>query len=263
MGEDEFLSYHTWLIDPTYNNDMAGRPHMYDMNRHIKRKLNTGRQMSRTEINWIPLDVRGELYFTYSLDPLRVLKCDPRTGYCQFVFEQKGSDQHPFSYDIDHLRGGTPWQLYRYPYYISVGHSVTVEHSPDKKSHYNTHILVLCVQPWRLVYVSRRMFFNSDFMNSVPIVRNHTISQPFFYPSGIIMWSDDVVDVSGHLNDFSGHVIRIEGIEKLVDEVTRRDEPNVSSGNSSGPAVRTIQQYLMQDMKASWPEHYFSGDIKV
>lgn len=157
---------------------MAGRPHIYDMNRHIKRKLKTNRDMPRTEINWIPLDVNGELYFTYSIDPLRVLKCDPNTGECKFVFEQKDSEKHPFVYSRDHLRGGTPWVLYKYPYYISMGHNVVVQ-TNSHYSYYNANLLVLCVNPWRLVYVSRRLQFNHDWMTSTPIVRNHTILQPF------------------------------------------------------------------------------------
>lgn len=260
VGEDNFLIFHTWLIDRHFNNDMAGRPHIYDLNKHVKKELVLDRPMQRAEINWIPLDLNGELYFTYSLDPLRVAKCDTKSGQCRFVFEQKGADRQPFVYSSDHLRGGTPWVLYKYPYYISVAHSVLVTKKPlDSFSAYNANIVVLCVDPWRVVYVSRNIKLHPDWLNSSPLIRKHTITSPFFYPSGIIMWSDDVIDISGHLSDADGHIVRMRGLKKLIKGVIDRDRRN---RNGTVAVVRTSQQYLIESMKqdvaADW---VFFGDI--
>lgn len=217
--------------------------------------------MSRAEINWIPLSLNGELYITYSIDPLRVLNCDTNSGDCKFVYEQPDASKHPFKYAVDHLRGGTPWILYQYPYYISLGHSVVIGHSPGSKDHsiYNAHFMVLCVEPWRIVYVSRHLEFSSEWMTSVPVVRNYTISTPFFYPSGIIKWSDDVLDVSGHLNDYNGHVLRIKGVKNLMDDVIQHDAKH--GANLTGANVRTVQQYIIEELKDSRPDFSFNGDM--
>lgn len=239
---------------------MTGRLHLYDTDRHIKKKLTLNNTvLLRTEINWIPIDVNGELYFTYSLDPLRVMKCDRVTANCQFIYEQEGARQNPFVYSSDHLRGGTPWLLYKYPYYISIGHNVIVTQAPNEDySVYNCNILVMSVKPWRVVYSSRNILFHSKWVTSRPIIRNHTILTSFFYPSGAIMRSDDILDVSGHLNDAAGYILRVRGIKELMDKIIHRDQTNVGQ---TIPKVRTIQQYIMEAAK-SWFVHWkFRGDI--
>lgn len=247
-------------MDPSYNHRISGRLHLYDIDRHVKKKLTLkNTKLLRTEINWIPLDVGGKLYYTYSLDPLRVMKCNQLTAVCQFVYEQDGAAQHPFVYSSDHLRGGTPWVLYQYPYYISVGHNVVVTKSPYLDySVYNSNIMVLSVAPWRLVYVSGNIEYDNDWLNSTRVIRNQTIIDSFFYPSGILLRNDDVIDVSGHLNDAAGYILRLRGIKKLLDEVMSRDNVNT---DQSIPQVRTVQQYVMESVKSKYKRWKFAGDI--
>jgi len=64
------------------------------------------------------------IHFVHNLDPLRVLRCSLE-GQCVFVQrdEQRASNQtsgSPFIFKetFSHLRGGTPFELYRWPYYI-------------------------------------------------------------------------------------------------------------------------------------------------
>ena len=259
IGNTTYLSFHTWLVDPTYNHQITGRLHLYDMDRNVKRKLTLNTKLHRTEINWIPLEVKRELYFTYSLDPLRVMKCDQKTAACRFVYEQEGSHTNPFVYSSDHLRGGTPWIEYKYPYYISVGHNVIVTNKPVYDySLYNSNILVMSVDPWRLVYASRNLLYNETWVTSKPIIRNQTIRTAFFYPSGIIKHSDDLLDVSGHLNDAAGYILRFRGIKQLMDEVMTRDKQNA---HNTIPKVRTIQQYILESVKSWFPKLKFRGDI--
>jgi len=237
---------------------MTGRLHLFDMDRHVKRKLKLDGNLLRTEINWIPLDLNGQLYYTYSLDPLKVMKCDTATAACEFVYQQAESSRHPFIYSSDHLRGGTPWILYKYPYYISVGHNVVVTKYPhDNYSVYNSNIIVMSVEPWRVVYVSRNIDYDSVWMNSSQIIRNQTILKPFFYPCGILLRDADTLDVSGHLNDAAGYILRFRGIKDLMTQIINRDE----SGNSTTPQVRTIQQYVLDNIKQSHRTWQFFGDI--
>lgn len=230
---------------------------MFDMNRNIKRRLKLNTKLHRTEINWIPIDVNGELYYTYSLDPLRVMKCDKTTGDCRFIYEQAGTQEHPFTYSSDHLRGGTPWVLYKYPYYIGVAHNVIVTISPqDNFSVYNANLVVLCVDPWKIVYVSGNLDFNGKWLLSAPVIRSQTILLPFFYPSGLILRNPDVIDVSGHLNDANGHIVRMSGIKSIMDQVIAKDK---LSDKKVSP-VRAAQQYVLESLKSKYKTWRFRGD---
>jgi len=256
VGNSTLLVFHVWSVDKFSNDNIVGRVHIFDMDKHAKHRLAPSMTLARAEINWIPLDVKGEAYFTYSLDPLRVMKCDKESGDCQFIYEQPGTKDSPFVYTSDHLRGGTPWALYKYPYYISIAHNVLVSKNPRiNYSMYNANIVVLCVDPWSVVYVSRNLEFDPDWLRSKAIIRNHTISEPFFYPTGLIMWDEDTLDVSGHLNDASGHILRMRGFKQLMQEVMSQ-----AHSPSSAP-VRTVQQYVVEATKRAWPGTTFFGDI--
>jgi len=67
---------------------------------------------------------RQQLHFVQNLDPLRVLRCS-LVGICQFVQRDEqlsgSSDREAgfiFRDSFSHLRGGTPFELYRWPYFI-------------------------------------------------------------------------------------------------------------------------------------------------
>ena len=62
-----FLVFHTWLVDKNSNDDVGGRVHIWDMDRRVKTKLRIGMKLQRTEINWTPLDRRGQLYLAFLL----------------------------------------------------------------------------------------------------------------------------------------------------------------------------------------------------
>ena len=49
------------------------------------------------------------------------------------------------------LRGGTAFELYKYPYYISIGHGTFVEKIYHYYRYYTAHLIVLCVDPFRIV----------------------------------------------------------------------------------------------------------------
>lgn len=264
VGNELLLLFHTWIVDKDSHDEVGGRVHIWNWDKRQKRKLKLpGVQLQRTEINWIPMDVNGSLYVTYSLDPLRVMKCGIDSGNCSFVHEQLTN--HKFSFSADHLRGGTPFIAYSYPYYISVGHSVGVTYAPTPDfSVYSTHLIVLHAgNPWRIVYVSRHIEASETWLKSRPIVRNHTITGDFWYPMGIVKWNDDVIDVSCHLNDYDGHVVRLRGIKNLMDKIITTDMANVASGASvRGPhRPRVVQQYVLESLKQRMHGYTFRGDL--
>ena len=97
----------------------------------------TGTPMvNATEANDMPRDkhwmglvepadsARRQLHFVQNLDPLRILRCSLE-GMCQFVQRDEQSaaatDEESgfiFRDSFSHLRGGTPFELYRWPYFI-------------------------------------------------------------------------------------------------------------------------------------------------
>ena len=67
---------------------------------------------------------RHQLHFVQNLDPLRVLRCS-FDGVCQFVQRDElvaaATDEEAgfiFRDSFSHLRGGTPFELYRWPYFV-------------------------------------------------------------------------------------------------------------------------------------------------
>lgn len=188
------------------------------------------------------------------------MKCRPEDGDCHFIYEQDGSKENSFVYTIDHLRGGTPWVKYDYPYYISVAHSVATTYQPNQDfALYNANLVVLNVESWRVVYVSQSIHANERWLNSVPIIRNHTIVTPFWYPTGIILQTDDIADISCHLNDDSGYILRLKGLRGLLRDVIEKDKLNEVS---KGPKVRVVQQYVLEGVKDDYRTRWtFLGDF--
>lgn len=188
------------------------------------------------------------------------MTCDTSDGNCHFVYEQDGSNQHKFLYTNDHLRGGTPWVEYKYPYYISIAHNVAATYKPSQDfAIYNANLVMINVEDWRIVFVSRNIKANRHWLVSEPIIRNHTIATPFWYPTGIILQTDDVIDISCHLNDASGHILRLKGVKSLLTEAIRRDEASTSPGS---PTIRTVQQYVLESVKREYKGVWtFFGDI--
>lgn len=197
--------------------------------------------------------------FTFSIDPLRVMKCNPQDGNCQFIYEQDGSKENSFVYTIDHLRGGTPWIKYSYPYYISIAHNVAATYKPYQDyAIYNANLVVINVESWRVVYVSRSIEADTDWLNSVPVIRNHTIVGPFWYPTGIILQTDDIADISCHLNDDSGYILRLRGLKNILRETISRDKQN---RKQTGPKTRVVQQYVLEAVKETYKDKWtFAGD---
>ena len=188
------------------------------------------------------------------------MKCSKEDGDCHFVYEQDGSKENPFLYSSDHLRGGTPWVVYKYPYYISIAHNVASTYKPYQDfAIYNANLVVLNVEEWRVVYVSRNIAANTHWLQTDPVIRNHTIVTPFWYPTGIILQTPDIIDISCHLNDASGHILRLRGLENTLTQVIDTDM-RIKTGR--GPQVRVIQQYVLESTKQQYKDEWvFMGDI--
>lgn len=110
-----------------------------------------------TEKNWSPFVLDGCLHFVYSHDPLMVIKYDMNPeGFCDIVFLQAGV-QLPIDTTLPAvLRGGSNLIHYRGKYYIGACHDRIGFHG---RINYLTHIILLDVENWEIVYVSKPVAF--------------------------------------------------------------------------------------------------------
>ena len=145
-----------------------------------------------------------------------------------------------YEQSVSHLRGGTPWQLYQWPYYVSVAHS-TLYTNNTHHQYYTGHVIVLCVQPYRIVYVSDPMTVNSTLLDIYPLIRSHFIEHKYFYPTTLILENADDFVVGGHINDHSSVLLRFTGLRELMTQVMTSD---AQQGVTHGPEAGVIQRHV-------------------
>ena len=108
------------------------------------------------EKNWSPFVIANELFFVYSYDPLVILQYDfNKVGACKVIFRQD-SCVLPLNTSSFCLRGSTNLIPFNNRYYIGACHSNIVL----DKLHFFTHIVLLDIQTWRIVYVSKPVLFH-------------------------------------------------------------------------------------------------------
>ena len=165
--------------------------------------------------NWMPFDLDNKLHVVYTLDPLMTLKCE-FTGSCRVVYQSVNQTNFGFFAQGGNLRGGTPFILYSYPYYISFAHSTLHSYHPlHDGTYYNVHLVVLRVEPFALVYISQRLRFNPAVFEDQPRQRTY-IKADFVFPHGLVIEDQDSVLLTGHVNDHSSAMFRIQGIKAIM-----------------------------------------------
>ena len=190
--------------------------------------------------NWMALVDRDEqLYFVHNLDPLRVLQCT-LVGHCKFIHREQDAEGFIFADHFSHLRGGTPFEVYRWPYYVGVAHT-TMYKDPSLRRYQTSHIVVVCVRPWRVVYVGGDIKIDRKLYAGAPMVRDRYIDDGFIFPVGLIVESADSIAVGVHINDHSSVILRIKGVARLMEQVIELDERGAPS---HGPPVNYIQQHI-------------------
>ena len=167
----------------------------------------------------------GELYFVHNLDPLRIMRCSD-VGVCEFVHNEKNARGFIFNHWVSHLRGGTPFVLYEWPYYVSVAHSTMYKRRVHRRF-YTAHIVVLCVEPYRLVYMSDQIQIHPSIYEHIPMVRARYIDDGFIFPVGLILENKDSMVIGVHVNDHSSVLFRVRGIRAIMDNVIATDQEKV------------------------------------
>lgn len=242
--ENVFVSFNTGVY--LENGKALDGTFMWDYLRHrtIMPQIKGGSPIMKTvdpkrmprDKHWTPYVEKEELKMVYNLDPLRVLTCTKNFS-CYFSHFE-GPEDYKFIQNKDSLRGGTPWILYKYPYYYSIGHS-TLFKDPSYDRIYTINIIIYKSAPVpRVVYLSGPIQIHDTPMNEVPIVRYNYIRDPFFFPVSIIKEDADSVVIGGHINDYSSVLIRVRGVRQLLADVVSDDERQPAS--MKGPPLGTL-----------------------
>ncbi len=200
----------------------------------------TGKDDMPRDKHWMALIQNDELYFVHNLDPLRVMKCSI-AGHCEFVYDprDKGND-FVFEHHVSHLRGGTPFEHYSGPYYISIAHS-TMYKTSNHHRYYTAHIVILCVKPYRIVYVSDDIKINPEIYAEAPMARPRWIEDGFIFPVGLIIENKDNMLIGVHVNDYSSVLIRFKGLKKFMDQIINLDK---RQNAKDGPPIGYLQQHI-------------------
>ncbi|CAH1801734.1 unnamed protein product [Owenia fusiformis] len=128
-----------------------GNMFMWNLNKNYALKPQIpGFEMNKIDSNWSPFVKDDKLYFLYSYDPVRILQCTDKAE-CHFIGDASGISNAPFDWKHNCLRGGTPFQVYEYPYYIAIAHTRVLTRKGE--SFYGVHLVILNVDTFRVLYV--------------------------------------------------------------------------------------------------------------
>ena len=158
---------------------------------------------------------------------------------------QVNKEKFIFEHSVSHLRGGTPFELYKWPYYISVAHS-TMYKKENHHRYYSAHIVVLCVEPYRIVYVSNDIKIHDEIYSRIPIVRWKYIDEGFIFPVGLITETKDVHTIGVHVNDHSSVLIRLRGIAALMHSIMQQDQRQPIK---HGPPIGYLHKHIHDTME--------------
>ena len=189
--------------------------------------------------HWMALIQNDQLYFVHNLDPLRVMKCSLE-GFCDFVHNEKDKSGFIFQHHISHLRGGTPFVHYLGSYYISIAHS-TMYKKGNHHRYYTAHLVVLCVRPYRIVYVSDEFHVHPQVYRDAPMVRPRWIDDGFIFPVGLIIENTDSIIIGVHVNDFSSILLRMRGVHALMQNVIQLDQ---RQNPKKGPPIGYLHKHI-------------------
>ncbi|CAH1784812.1 unnamed protein product [Owenia fusiformis] len=254
-GSLMILFYMTMMDNEGVN---IGHLFILDYDRNILRKPKfVDYKIAKIDSNWSPLVVDDFLHFVYTMDPLRILKClkdEHMDIICHFVTSLDTTLQkYPFDIREDILRGGSPFLPYKKSYFISVAHSTLSYVAGDQSQQspiYGTNIILLKVYPFRIIYVSGPLKIHPRIYDNIPLVRKHFLPAAFFYPTGLIVENGDTIDIGIHINDYRAFIIRVTGIEKVLDEAIVLDSMSNDSMETDRP--RYIQNFVKLALKKSY-----------
>lgn len=227
--------------------EIDGRPQTTIENIPHQKLTNTSYGLLKApEKNWMPFAVGDQIFIVRTLDPLNILRCTT-TGRCETVHDEN-SNHEVFRDEFFHLRGGTPFEHYQGQYYIGIAHC-TLYVTSNNLRYYTSHVVVLNVDPYRIVYISNDIELNPKIFTTYPKAKAKSvkIDNDFIYPVGIVVEDLDTVLISGHVNDNGSILVRLKGISAIMKSVISKD---MRESILQGPPAGTLQTHIYEEMQA-------------
>lgn len=198
--------------------------------------------------HWMPFVKNNQLYFVHCLDPLRVMKCRIPSGFCEFIYKQDTKQAFTFHRHTSPLRGGTPLELYEYPYYVGIVHS-TLYKLRNHKRYYSSHVLLFDVEKYRIAYLSDRIYVDKDVLDRVKMVRPY-MEDSFIFPVSLILESKDSWIIGAHINDRDSVLLRMRGMKSVIDLAIKLDKKiNEKSRPPQGFFHKHIKETIRNETK--------------
>ena len=156
------------------------------------------------------------------------------------MYFQASKENSAYDQAVSHLRGGTPFELYQWPYYVSIAHATFYK---DRTHHvyYTMHLVVLSVEPYRIVYMSNPLQLNSTVFQNIPLLKDHSIKDNYFYPTTLVIENADSFVVGGHINDHSSVLVRFKGLRALMTQMMTSDAQRYKV---HGPPTGFLQRHI-------------------
>ena len=178
--------------------------------------------------NWMSLIIGDDRYFIQLLDPLLIIRCPPEEE-CEYVY-QAGTTAKDFETpNVGVLRGSSSFKLYQWPYYLGMAHCTYTKS-------YSINLILFRVNPFRVVYVTEDIPIHEDFYSDKP--RTIHINGNFYFPTSLFVESPDSVLIGAHANDYSSFLMRVRGLEPVLQTVIKRDQ---IANPPSGPPNNFLQ----------------------
>ena len=192
--------------------------------------------------NWMPLVDNNQLYFVQSLDPVLVLSCT-LDAVCTYI-ENVDSVNNTLNQST-HLMGGSQFQLWRYPYYIA---AVQSRYSNNLGNDiYAAHLAIISLPHFRLVFFSEALQLNESLYKSTPSHHAFNSTWEIFFPVSLLLESQDSVLVGGHINYAISILVRVRGIQKIMEDIIKTDSAANPLALKPQP---TVVQYFFQSSLA-------------
>jgi hypothetical protein len=188
-----------------------------------------------------PVFAHGHINYIYSYDPLRLIQCSNVKG-CAFVFKDGATKITDFGI----LIGGSPLELYTWPYHVGVANAKTVVKA-KKKTLYTSHLVVMALDIPRILYVSQPLSLHDNIIRTVTF-RDRTAAERYIQVSGIILETPDTISLATNINDVTNVILRLTGVQRLLADIIETDLMTPADMRHN-PPPGTVQRNVMELIK--------------
>ncbi|KAF5854947.1 hypothetical protein ETB97_010546 [Aspergillus alliaceus] len=193
------------------------------------------------EKNWAPFfdsynsgpNPSEHIHFIYSFAPLRILKCEISTGYCDWVFKQEIPEQSTLTHeDIrGEMRGGTnfvPVATVTESVRVYAGFPRTNLRLCPSGSTYRPELVLLCSigSYFYISYASDATVFGHAVLDQVAY-SNPCGEGRIFIPNSIVRWDlsnkQDIMTVSVSVADQTVQILLLHGLAEIIHNLLSPD----------------------------------------